>query len=349
MNKYFCVLPFYSYENSIGSTENIYCCRLRPGTNIESVRDSIKNKQCAPECQTCWSLESAGLNSERQIHNQTLDYYLDRDLEKIEQDAINIGFQTKIVKLTTSNLCNGTCVTCGSALSSAWAQLENKHIVYQTEQFEHLDFSSIAQLGFVGGEPLLEKTNFKILENLLAAGNTDCFISIVTNGSVNLKQHQIDLLKQFKNLNICLSIDGVGPIFEYMRYPLKWPTLLTNIEVFKSITNNISVSAMISNLNILYLTELLDFFHSNNLNYLCKQIEYPVMFSPGNLPANVKQTIIDKNSKYKQQVVGFLNCGVLYTDAMFNNLRNEVVRQDALKNIRIVDFMPEIAVYLNLE
>lgn len=348
MNKYFCVLPFYSYENLMGNTDNIYCCRLKPGTDIESVRDSIKNKQCAPECQTCWDLESAGLTSERQIHNQTLDYYLNRDLEKIEQDAISTGFQTKIVKLTTSNLCNGTCVTCGSSLSSAWAQLENKPIKYQTEDFAHLDFSSIAQLSFVGGEPLLEKANFKILENLLAVGNKNCFISIVTNGSVVLKQNQIDLLKQFENLNICLSIDGVGPRFEYMRYPLKWDVLLSNIDVLKTITSNISVSAMISNLNVFYYTELVDFFHNNNLKYLCKQIEYPGIFSPGNLPDHVKETVIGANPQYQDQVVGFLNCGGPYSKFMFDKLRNEVGRQDNLKNINIKDFMPEVADYLNL-
>lgn len=348
MNKYFCVLPFYSYENLMGNTDNIYCCRLKPNTDIESVRDSIKNKQCAPECQTCWDLESAGLTSERQIHNQTLDYYLNRDLEKIEQDAVSTGFQTKIVKLTTSNLCNGTCVTCGSSLSSAWAQLENKPINYQAKDFLHLDFSSITQLSFVGGEPLLEKANFKILENLLEIGNKNCFISIVTNGSVILKENQINLLKQFKNLNICLSIDGVGSKFEYIRYPLKWDLLLYNIEIFKSITSNISVSAMISNLNVFYYSELIDFFHSKNLKYLCKQVEHPVIFSPGNLPNHIKEKVINANRRYQDQVTGFLNCGGLYSDTMFNKLRDEIIRQDKLKHIDIGNFMPEVADYLNL-
>lgn len=111
MNNYFCVLPFFSYEISQINSKNIYCCRLKPGTDIKQVQQSILNQQRAPECSTCWKLEDHGNPSERQIHNSAFDYYADRDLELIEQDARAGQYQTKIVKLHTSNLCNGTCVT----------------------------------------------------------------------------------------------------------------------------------------------------------------------------------------------------------------------------------------------
>lgn len=342
MNDYFCVLPFYGVEIGHDNAQNIYCCRLQPSTDIEEVRQSILAQQRPSACSTCWKLEDQALTSERQVHNRTFDFYLDRDLEKIEQDVIDGNYSSKIVKLSTSNLCNSTCVTCNSVASSAWASLERKKINYdklQHSEIEKIDWQHITQLSFVGGEPLLEKLNFEVLNRLIESRNTDCFISIVTNGSCELSSAQFETLSQFRNLNICLSIDGVGPRFEYMRYPLKWDLLCQNLEKFKSITSNISVSAMISNVNIFYYSELIEFLHEHKLNYLCKQVEFPRYFSPAQLPDNYKQLVLDHNPHYRDQVQSFLNMGT-YNKTLFSLCCREIGRQDQLKNISIADYLP---------
>mgnify|MGYP003704344847 CR=1 FL=1 len=64
------------------------------------------------------------------------------------------------------------------------------------------------------------------------------------------------IISNFKNLNICVSIDGTGSVFEYLRYPLKWNKLTENLKKFKAITPMVSVSAMISNLNIFFIEYL---------------------------------------------------------------------------------------------
>ena len=351
MNDYFCVLPFFSYEIEQKNNNNTYCCRLTPGADIESVRQSMRSGIRASECSTCWKLEDAGLPSERKLHNSALDFYLDRDLELIEQDALEVGPETKIVKLATSNLCNGTCVTCGSHSSSAWASLESVPIHYRTvpqETVDAVDVSKIAQLSFLGGEPLLEKMNFRILEQLIETNNTKCFVSIVTNGSVLLSASQLSILKHFPNLNICISIDGVGPVFEYMRYPLSWQQLTESIAQFKSFAKHVSVSSMVSNLNIFYYDQMVDFFKGQDLQYLCKQIDRPSIFAPGNLPDSVKEQVLLLNPKYQDQLKGLLNCGTFSVDH-FNKFKAEVVRQDNLKNISIQTFMPLAASHLKVE
>ena len=344
MNDYFCVLPFFSYENRQGFRDNIHCCRLTPGTNIDDVRNSIKNQQRSPNCATCWNLEDRGLPSERQIHNRTFDYYTNRDLELIEQDAITQEFTTKIVKLNTSNLCNGTCITCGPDSSTAWASLKKIPINYQTMNTStldlDLDFEHIVQLSFIGGEPLLERQNFDVLERLIALGNTNCFISMVTNGSIELNTKQLNILSQFKNLNLCMSIDGIGPQFDYIRWPLKWSQLEHNLKQFKTIAQHVSVSCMISNLNIFYYTELIEFFQLHSIPYLCKQIESPEFFAPSNLPNEFKQQVLARNQKYHDEVSAFLELGE--TDLM-TEFWQEIDRQDQLKGISIEDYLPELA------
>lgn len=347
MNNYYCVLPYHSVETEFKDpNKNIYCCRLPQGTDIEDVRLSIKNKQRSPNCSACWKLEDSGLKSERQVHNETMDFLLDLNLENIENASLTKGFNPVKIKLTTSNLCNGTCVTCGPHLSSAWASLAGQNPKYKTFDISKLDINwgEIVSLSFVGGEPLLDKRNFSILEMLVEQGNTDCFISFVTNGSIELTKHQLDLLSKFSKLNMCISIDGVGKSFEYMRYPLQWSKVLANLNLFKGICE-VSVSCMISNLNIYYYSQFVNFFKENNLNYLCKQITAPDIFSPGNLPGRAKDIIRGCNKDYANEVNSFLNTGI-YNSEKYENLKREVTRQDSLKGINIADYMPPVANFL---
>jgi len=343
MNNYFCVLPFFSYETSQNGPENIYCCRLLPGTKIDQVQQSILQQERSPACATCWKLEDNQSPSERQLHNSAFDYYADQDIERIEQDVRDGKYQTKIVKLSTSNLCNGTCVTCNRGSSSAWAALENQPIDYvkiMNSTLGDIDWAEITQLSLVGGEPLLEKKNFQILQNLIDQNNTDCFVSIVTNGSVELSRSQLAVLSKFSNLNICLSIDGIEKSFEYMRWPLQWNTLTKNINIFKRQARYVSVSCMISNLNIMYFDQLINFFNEQNINYLCKQIESPRYFAPGNLPDDYKQLVLERN--HSKLVQGFLQCGQ-YSSELFQRCWTEIDRQDSLKKISINDYLPEFA------
>jgi sulfatase maturation enzyme AslB (radical SAM superfamily) len=350
MNDYYCVLPFYSVETDFTNPDqNIYCCRLAPGTKIEQVRADITNKTRSANCKTCWNLEDRGMTSERQVHNNTLDFLLDLNLDNIEKQSLQTGFDPRVIKLATSNLCNGQCVTCNSTWSSSWAALENKSTKYRGIRQGQVDFDiqwdKIVSLSFVGGEPLLEKQNFKILQTLLDLGNTNCFISIVTNGSIELSDSQVDVLKQFKNVNICISIDGVGHVFEYLRFPLKWDKLISNLNLFRSITNNISVSCMISNLSIYYYTEIMAFFQQHQLSYVCKQITHPAIFAPNNLPNTVKEIISDRNNKYADEVNAFLQLGN-HNDLLYQKFLAELDRQHGLKQIELRDYAPELAYLL---
>ena len=223
MNNYFCVLPFYGMEYNISST-NTPCCLLPTDTNLDELRQTILSGQRHLACQQCWALENQNKISNRQILNQTFDHYADRDINFVEEDCQQGKFNTQIVKLYTSNLCNSTCITCDQGSSTAWATLNNRSTfkIIDDSKLVDIDYANIKMLSFVGGEPLFEKKNFQILQELINHKNTSCFISMVTNGSVNLPDKHLDILSQFKNLNFCLSIDGVGPVFEYLRYPLKW-------------------------------------------------------------------------------------------------------------------------------
>lgn len=334
MNDYFCVLPFYGAEfTPKGFTTP--CCLLPKDTDIKQLQIEMLSGQRPIACQKCWSLEDQNKISDRQLKNSAYDFYADKDIRFIEEDCRQGKFSPQIIKLYTSNLCNSTCVTCGPQASTAWATLKNVKMFSTIEQsiIDSLNYKDFIMVNFVGGEPLKEKKNFDILLKLIAVDNTSCFISMTTNGSVQLSTKQKDMLKEFKNLNICLSIDGIEKRFEYMRFPLNWDTLLENIEFFKENNIQLSVSYTISNLNIIYYQETINWFDSQNLTHNHILVSDPAYFSPTALPKEVKS--------YLNNPIITLNDHSDLDDKNFIAACNEIKNQDVLKNIKIEDYLPE--------
>jgi hypothetical protein len=83
----------------------------------------------------------------------------------------------------------------------------------------------------------------------------------------------------------------------------------------------------------------MDFFREQNLKYLCKQVDDPLYFAPGNLPDWFKQQVLDHNHRYADQIKSFLSIGS-YSTFMFSKCCEEIQRQDALKNISIDQYLP---------
>jgi len=338
----FCVLPFYAYESAGQNARNIYCCRWPKNTNVDSVRQAIADGQQHSACNSCWRLEAQGQTSERMIHNRTLDHLMDRNIEDICESALNDQGYVAMVKLQTSNLCNGTCITCGPESSTAWQTL-NGQVTYRVLAVPDINWGTVVYLSFVGGEPLLEKKNWRILEQLIKEKNTNLFLTFVTNGSMELTEHQTAILAEFKNLNICISIDGIAESFEYMRYPLKWDLFFANFVKFKQITGNISASVMVSNINIYYLDQIDAFLRNEHIPVMYKQIEGPAVYSPWNLPDELKQLVIAKNPA--GLVDKFLNMGT-FDPEQWAGFKINLTAQDELKQISARVYLGDWGKYL---
>ena len=352
----FCVLPWVGREINWESKET-HCCLLPNTYDINQIKTDLLAGIKTPACQKCWNLEKHGLKSDRQVKNSALDFYWDRDLESIKIDAVE-GKLTRILmlKLLTSYTCNATCISCNSSASSSWAQLNhqtNPAIPLGKYQFVDLDkiktkvdFKELKMLSLIGGEPLYEKKNFDLLEHILELGNNQIFLSMVTNGSVSLTKRQKQVLSKFKNINFSVSIDGIGPVFEYMRFPLKWNNLTCNLDFFKEITDNISSNYTLSNLNILYHNQTTEWFYKNNIVYSVNPIYGPSWLQPQALPESVKTVLKTKLSKSDYNTF----IGPIHTDQdqqNFELMLDQIKIQDTAKKIQMKDYLPELYQLLN--
>lgn len=333
----FCVLPWYSLE----LPPNSPCCLLPKNTDIVQVKKDLLNGVKSPACAKCWEIESSGKKSRRQFENEFLDYKLDRDLDKIQEDCKTKIINPLVYQIQPSNLCNQACVTCSSYLSSKWAEIERRIGTVPHPTFKlaisdvSVDYATARRIAFVGGEPFFDPTTFQILDLLIEHNNTDCFISVVTNGSISLSDHQLTTLSKFTDLNICISIDGIGPVFEYLRWPAKWPTLLDNIEKFKKITKNISISYTISSLNVLYYQHTVDWFQSQNLRYNHNIVTYPEWISLSSTPVKIKELL--RNNSFTAawaEITG--------KETNLAKYQHMLEKQDQGKKINIKDYLPEI-------
>jgi MoaA/NifB/PqqE/SkfB family radical SAM enzyme len=317
--------------------------------DLQLVKQQMLSGERPSTCNKCWKLEDMGLKSDRQIKNETLDWYFNRDIKLIVDDCRDNRNSIIHYKIDTSTVCNATCVTCSSNSSSAWAQLERKHGEKPAKTWQiklndvilDIDYKNAKSIGFRGGEPFLSDTNFYILEKLIEHNNLDCFISFTTNGSLDITEYQKKILSQFKNVNFCFSIDGVGVVFEYLRYPLTWSKLLENIEYCKQNNILISASYTISNVNIFYHDETTAWFNSQNINYINNLVTMPTYFKPSSLSQLIKQSIISQ--KNNLEITKLLQNHIDNDDTEYLKFLNEIHKQDCWKGINIADYLPEFA------
>lgn len=347
-NNYFCVLPFYGYEyKHTSASSGTHCCLLPKDYNIDEIRSDMLNGKRSKWCTACWNIEDKGLKSERLLKNAAMDFYADRDIRFIEQDVREGKYSEKFVQISASNLCNAACVTCDSGGSSKWASLEKsagisnkKYKKVPDTVVENLDYENLISLNLLAGEPMYEELTFDILEKLIQAKNFNCLVSITTNGSIAPTGKTKEILEKITNLNINLSIDGTYKVFEYMRYPLKWDDIVYNIEQFKNLTDNISVSYTTSNLNVFYHHETIEWFNKNNLDYNYNPVINPLHFRPQALPIDIKEKIFKKYNRTKD-LEFFIGNHTPKDDQDFQTMLNVIEFQDHLKGIDIKNYMPE--------
>jgi len=348
-NPAFCVMPFYGWQTDIKSS----CCLLPNNHNIEKIRADMLNNQRPAECWKCWKNEDAGIKSDRQIKNETLAVLEDITIQSLLDDCNQGRYGISMLKISTNNTCNATCITCGSDASSSWATMERKNGIEPGKSWKmklqdfpyQLDHSRLRVAAFHGGEPFLSSTNFDLLEQILDHNNDDCFVSFVTNGSFDLTKSQKHILSKFKQVNFCFSIDGIGSTFEYMRYPLSWTKTLDNIKWAQDNKIDVSVSYTLSNVNLWYHAQTIAWFQQQGIEFLVGSVEYPDHFQPSALPESIKDIIIARDPDIEK----LLGKHTEQDDQNYQKFLVEIQKQDRWKGISIRDYLPEFSEHLALD
>jgi len=203
-----------------------------------------------PGCNTCHEREEKNLVSQR-INWKTGERWWNGDIWDNKDFSTSItGNKIYHLYLNTSNLCNFKCHMCNSMYSNSWInddqlladagfdrkiQPEYNKNTNNLVEFINKNIDQLTELRMItvtGGEPFI---NDDLLNALDLLDLTNVHLSITTNGSLLTEQH-LERLKFAKKVNINISIDGTGKLFEYMRGgdQCSWPKINQVIAMIKS-------------------------------------------------------------------------------------------------------------------
>ena len=251
------------------------------------------------ECDYCWRIEdNTNEYSDRVFKSASSWSQVDKD--KIAKSTGDENFYPRAVEISFSNVCNFKCTYCGPPFSSKWAEEINSKGPYKLSRIpyngikpsevpiperEHNPYIEAFWKWFpeavthmhvfriTGGEPLLSKHTFKVIDYLLdnpqpqldfAINSNACPPEALWNKFIS-KIQQLEQTKAVKSFTLYTSAESFGEQAEYSRDGMDWELFEKNVDEFLTSTNNIKVVFM-SAFNILSLPSLRSYLrYTNNL------------------------------------------------------------------------------------
>jgi len=246
--------------------------------------DFLKGKKPAV-CKSCWNKEKLGIETKRKGFLLLYKHFKYDVFEHTEEDGtIDINkFPIIYYDLRMGNLCNSRCLTCGPGNSSMFGKyIPWTNNIYYKDVKNNLD--DIKELYFAGGELLINKYYFELVDKLIESGNAkNIYLRLITNASV-MKKEFIDQWKHFKRARIVFSIDGIEDTFEKIRTPTKWDNVENNLKFFdKEVASSTvfgNISPTISTLNIFEMPALFNWISNSNFENIDKDILFNFLYVP---------------------------------------------------------------------
>lgn len=289
--------------------------KLEDGINSylhKEAREQMRQGQWPDICGVCRRLEEDGSKSGRQI---ALEQYPDIDYSS-EPDKIVFA------DLKFNNTCNLKCRMCDDAASSSiydefkdipaeehpkFFRLNIPIADYQDEfkleYIKDLIKNGLELFKITGGEPFAQIYFIRLIDWCIEHGyNKDLEIHITTNGT-KFNKSLLEKLRSFKRIYTIISMDGVGPVYEYIRYPSTWDKFTYSLYKFKDYTEKYPdvfekpiISAVLQAYNLFNIADIYNF---------CEDIGFACNIDPGlkpsysefnteHLPLWLKQKAIDE-------------------------------------------------------
>lgn len=294
------------------------CCRfhnrfLAPGDkeNINTydatfadVRETMMRDEWHPGCYKCKADEDAGKTSMRTEADQFFAEF--NDIPKLEYLEITVG-----------RLCNLACITCGPEFSTKWdddtvaLNLQSQDFIDKLKQNQELDLDNLdvdllkdlKHIKVTGGEPFLHKQFLRFVVKLAKIGLApQIHIEIFTNCTWWPAKTDYDALLQFKKISINASIDGIGEINDFLRYPSQWDKVESTLDKWIALREQfggvdsekveVKTATTINVVNAVYMYEFMNWARFNkNIEVVLQNVYEPNYLSISHWPTWFKNKL----------------------------------------------------------
>ena len=330
---------------------------------MKDLRSDFRSGNKPKGCETCIIDETNGYTSKRQTYN---DNYLTPDYDK--EPDFPIEYQ-----MILSNACNLKCRSCTPSHSSLW-QAEHKvlfgHTGYKMPHGQSGEndsvlwnkrdewLPSVKRLEIVGGEPFYIKRWQLLWQELVDKGLAkDVNMDMSSNGTIYAGDIVQNLVENFRNIGLGLSIDGLGKTYEYLRHPASWPEVEENILKYHELRQSmarknfqVSISHTIGWINAWELPEFHLYIAKNTplFSVWNNIIHYPPHMALWMIPASLKKRIENKWrsydwKRYSKDIEGIINHmnSKQPTDEEIREAYKTFARHDTVRNESLLAAIPE--------
>ena len=252
-------------------------------------RKEMREGKRPKECDYCWRIEDNTQEYSDRVWKSAANWsQVDKELI-FNSDPMD-DIYPRYVEVSFSNVCNFKCSYCGPAFSSKWTEevkAKGPYKLYQThyngikqsevsypnrEDNPYIEafwkwFPEAAKhmytFRITGGEPLLSKHTFKVIDYLLANPQPHLHFAINTNAcppgdlweTFVKKIKQLEENKSVKYFSLYSSAESFGEHAEYSRDGMDWELFSKNLRYFLDNTNTSELMLM-SAVNMLGLPSL---------------------------------------------------------------------------------------------
>tara|TARA_B100001057_G_scaffold229396_1_gene229691 strand:+ start:4082 stop:5548 length:1467 start_codon:yes stop_codon:yes gene_type:complete len=292
---------------------------------MKNVRTQMLSGQKPPACLKCYKEEAAGHRSKRQWETE---YWLNRyTIEEIVGETAKDGSippKIRYLDLRMGSKCNLKCIMCSPHDSSLWIKdwldvyptIENKDLKHTMgwdnkgkmhgatynwhkdnptfwdqlyEQIPHM-----YQLYFAGGESTIIEEHYTLLEEVIRRGYAHKIELRYNSNGLEMPQRLFDLWNKFKRVRFHYSVDSIGEMNDYIRYPSKWDHTVKQFHLLDNTEDKIEVTTAcaVQALNIYYVPDFIKWKLEQNFKKVniwpfgAGMLNYHFVYWPGHL--NVK-------------------------------------------------------------
>ena len=251
------------------------------------------------ECNYCWNVEDNSNSFSDRVFKSAEPWSL-KDFDKIKDSYWRDDFNPRYVEVSFGNACNFACSYCGPQYSSKWVEEIEKHGGYPTEHnFNSIDeikarnqmpykqsdhnpyveafwkwwpdlYKDLHTFRMTGGEPLMSKDVFKVLEYIQKNHAVNSNISLAINSNLGVPDKLVDRFidiaqdlcenNKVRELIIFTSVEATGAQAEYSRFGLKYEKFWSNVD--KILTKlpkvTINIMATYNALSVFSYSDLID-------------------------------------------------------------------------------------------
>jgi sulfatase maturation enzyme AslB (radical SAM superfamily) len=248
----------------------------------KQIRSQMLKGEEPEQCRKCYEVEHHGGASVRQgylsLYSRNETFLKSIDQTDPKTGEINPTVQS--LDFSLSNSCNLKCVMCSPSASYIIKQDYDKLGLDYSKEFAegaHTNWKKLPELDKIigqiaptledflttGGEPFLNPEHYRILELLVASGQSSKVnLSYHTNCTIR-NDKLFEIWHNFKSVSVHFSIDAYGPLNEYIRFKTQWKDVEENVQIMLNHPKTrCEVHTTVQALNILNLVDLYEWMSS---------------------------------------------------------------------------------------